>query len=209
VNRTRREFLYSTAAAIAGLSSASLLAQAANAAGNPIKVEVDLESHGSQVPENFIGLSYESAQLADSSFFSAKNTGLIEQFRALGPRGVLRFGGCLAEFTNWWEPALTPQKPAMTAEMAAGQLRFEWIMVTPSVAKEKYAVLTPESLRELRGFLDATGWTAIYGLNLGCGTPEQAAREGACAVQMLGDRLAAFQVGNEPDYFNRWKRPAS
>lgn len=194
---------------MAGLSSAKLLARTPDAAASPIQAEIDLKSHGAQAPEDFIGLSYESAQLADPSFFSAKNTGLVKQFRALGPRGVLRFGGCLAEFTNWWEPALTPQKPAMTPEMAAGQSRFEWIMVTPSVSKEKYAVLTPESLRELRSFLDATGWTAIYGLNLGCGAPERAAREGACAAQMLGDRLTALQVGNEVDYFNRWKRPPS
>jgi hypothetical protein len=56
---------------------------------------------------------------------------------------------------------------------------------------------------------DETGWTAIYGLNLGCCSPERAAREAACAVQMLGGKLDAFQIGNEVDYFNRWKRPPS
>jgi hypothetical protein len=209
VKLSRREFLYSSAAAAAGLSSRKLLAQVTDAANHLIEARIDPASRGAQVPDNFIGLSYESAQLADPSFFSRKNTALVNQFRALGPRGVLRFGGSLAEFTNWWEPAVTPQKPAMTPEMAVGQSRFEWIMVTPSVAKDKYAVLTPASLKELSGFLDETGWTAIYGLNLGCGTPERAAREAACAVQMLGRRLDAFQIGNEVDYFNRWKRPPS
>ncbi len=174
---------------------------------NRVEIAANAKKRGATLPLDFIGLSWESAQLADPTFFSASNKRLVEQFRALGPRGNLRFGGCLAEFTNWWDPAVTPNKPAMTPEMAAGQSRFEWIMVTPSVSKNKYAVITPESLKQLRGFLDATGWTTLYGLNLGCGGAERASREAACAVRELGPRLLGFQVGNEADHFMDWKRP--
>jgi hypothetical protein len=207
---SRRRFLHTAAASAAlGLSKNRLRAQVVPSAEADVHVEIDLQKRGFTIPADYTGLSYEAAQLADPTFFSAKNRGLVEEFRALGPRGILRFGGCLAEFTNWWDPSVTPQRPAMTPQMAAGQSRFEWIMVTPSVSKDKYAVLTPESHRQLRGFLDATGWTALYGLNLGCGTPERASLEAASAVHHLGDRLTAFQVGNEADHFNAWKRPPS
>ncbi len=207
---TRRQFLRTTSAAAAlGLSQNAFSSQILSAPGSAVEITIDPQKTGFTVPDNYTGLSYEAAQLADPTFFSASNKGLVKQFRALGPRGILRFGGCLAEFTNWWDPHVTPQRPAMTPEMAAGQSRFEWIMVTPSVARDKYAVLTPESHKQLRGFLDATGWTTLYGLNLGCGTPERASLEAASVARHLGDRLTAFQVGNEADYFNIWKRPKS
>jgi len=207
---SRRQFLHTTAAAAAlSLSRKRLRAQSSSPTGAAVEVKIDSRKPGCTIPANSMGLSYEAAQLADPTFFSASNKGLIEQVRALGPRGILRFGGCLAEFTNWWDPSVTPQRPAMTPEMAAGQSRFEWIMVTPSVSRDKYAVLTPESHRQLRGFLDATGWTCLYGLNLGCGTPGRASLEAASAVRHLGDRLTAFQIGNEVDHFNSWKRPRS
>jgi len=41
------------------------------------------------MPRGFLGLSYESAQLADPAFFSASNTTLVRALRDLSPRGVL------------------------------------------------------------------------------------------------------------------------
>lgn len=178
--------------------------------GVEVPVETKLEigtATGTKVPQDFLGLSYESAQLADPSFFSAKNTGLVQQFRNLSTCGSLRFGGSLSNFTMWWDPATQPKKPVMPPAVAEGQNRFEWILTTPSVSKEKDAVITPQSIEELRGFLDATGWSVIYGLNLGTGTAERAGSEGSCAVRVLGKRLAALQVGNEDDYFMHWMRP--
>lgn len=65
-----------------------------------------------------------------------------------------------------------------------------------------YAV-TPEAVRNLRGFLDATGWTCLYGINLGTNTPERAAEEAAFVAKALGPKLEYFQLGNEPDGFPR------
>jgi hypothetical protein len=70
-------------------------------------------------------------------------------------------------------------------------------------------VTTALALRNLRGFLDATGWSCLYGLNLGQGTKENAATEAAAAYRILGSRLVAFQIGNEPDSFRNRYRPAS
>jgi hypothetical protein len=203
---SRRDFVVMAATAAAGLA----LPAAAQQAGSDA-VEIPLtaypEKPGSTMPENFTGLSYEGAQLADPTFFSASNTGLVGEIRKLGPKGQLRFGGCLSDFTAWWDPAVTPSKPEITPAIAAGQKRFEWIMTTPSVSRAKYAVITPESIRQLRTFCDATGWSVVYGLNLGLGSPERAGAEGGWAIRELGHRLDAFQVGNEADYFMHWKRP--
>lgn len=201
---SRRSFSKLAAASAAGCAF-PLVAQMVSPV--EITLEIGPESKGPVMPPHFTGLSYEGAQLADPTFFSAKNTGLIKEFRKLGTNGQLRLGGCLSDFTAWWDPAVTPTRPAMTPAIAAGQKRFEWIMTTPSVSRDKYAVITPESISELRGFCDATGWTVAYGLNLGLGTPERAGAEGACVVRELGPKLEAFQVGNEADYFMHWKRP--
>ncbi|MEO6966054.1 MAG: glycosyl hydrolase family protein, partial [Acidobacteriaceae bacterium] len=59
----------------------------------------------------------------------------------------------------------------------------------------------PQSIRNLRGFLDMVNWRAIYGLNLGKGTITQAADEAAFVAKTLGDRLICFQIGNEADLY--------
>lgn len=202
----RRRFLGIAAASIACGMENCISAQGVTEDVVETRLELGAPA-GATMPLDFIGLSYESAQLADPTFFSARNTGLVEQFRSLSTSGSLRLGGCLSDFTNWWDPATQPQKPAMTPALAAGQKRFEWIMTTPSVSKDKYAVITPECIEQLRGFLDATGWNVIYGLNLGAGTAQRAGVEGSCAAHVLGKKLAALQVGNEADYFMHWKRP--
>ena len=66
---------------------------------------------------------------------------------------------------------------------------------------------TALALRNLRGFLDATGWSCLYGLNLGQGTRENAAAEAAAVYRILGPRLLALQIGNEPDSFRKRYRP--
>ncbi len=70
-------------------------------------------------------------------------------------------------------------------------------------------VTTALALRNLRVFLDATGWSCLYGLNLGQGTKENAAVEAAAVFRVLGPRLVAFQIGNEPDSFRNRYRPAT
>ena len=61
--------------------------------------------------------------------------------------------------------------------------------------------ITPESIDQLAGFLEATGWSLIYGLNLGTGAPQRAAEEAAWVAKKIGPRLQYFQIGNEPEYY--------
>jgi hypothetical protein len=56
-------------------------------------------------------------------------------------------------------------------------------------------------IEHLAGFLSATGWQLIYGLDLGSGDAKQAAAEAEMVAQVVGSKLLAFQFGNEPDRF--------
>ena len=149
---------------------------------------------GPAIPPNFIGVSYETQQLSEPAFFSPANTGLIAQFRALAPHGVLRIGGNTSD-VSWWKPTPASTMPPLPANV---------VLQIPAGEKSPedlaYAV-TPESVRNLRAFLDATGWTCLYGINLGTNTPALAADQAVFAAKTLGPKLEYFQIGNEPDLF--------
>lgn len=198
---TRRDFLGNTAAALTltTLGLPSLLAQdlALNQAQDTPKATLKLGpgTTGPLVPQDFLGLSYEVMQLEDPTFFSPKNIGLVRQFRALAPRGVLRLGGNTSEF-SWWKAT-----PTDTAPIRIGNVNDPGEPPPTTL----YAV-TPEAIRELKGFLDATNWTCIYGLNLGYGTAATGVAEATVVYNTLGKRLQYFQVGNEVDLFGRHLR---
>jgi hypothetical protein len=145
---------------------------------------------GPVVPHNFVGLSYETQQLSDLNFFSPANKGLVTQLRALAPSGVLRLGGNTSDY-GFWKPtpdAVPPPRPKRPFKVG-------------DPPPDLIYNVTPEAVRNLRGFLDATGWTCLYGINFGTSTPEIAADEAAFAATTLGPRLEYFQVGNEADRF--------
>jgi hypothetical protein len=142
------------------------------------------------VPTDYTGFSYETVQLADPSFFAADNHALIALFRLLSPRGVLRIGGNSSEFC-WWQTKPDQQPPPDPS--SAGH--------TDNWMPHNLTAIQPVAVDKLAGFLDATGWKAIYGLNLGTGTPERAAEESAYVARILGSRLLYFQIGNEPEFY--------
>jgi hypothetical protein len=53
----------------------------------------------------------------------------------------------------------------------------------------------------LAAFLQATDWSVLYGVNLAQSTPALAAAEAAYAQKSLGNSLAGFEIGNEPDLY--------
>jgi hypothetical protein len=192
----RREFLsIASAAAASCLASHLLHAQS----GTPISgtLTIDESATLAAIPPDFIGLSYESAQLANPAFFSAKNTALIALFRELSDWGVLRLGGGTSEFT------------AFTADETQAAAPFDAVGPDTSKNVKSDTIITRQSLRNLREFLDATGWRCLYGLNLGRGPVARAVQEASYAQSILGPRLIAFQLGNEPDAWRNRYRPAT
>jgi hypothetical protein len=181
----RRRFLLLTAATASSLRT---FAQAPSSPAATLTLHADRP--GPKVPENFIGLSYETQQLSDPAFFSPANKGLIEQLRALAPHGVLRLGGNTSDYGFWKPTSTSTMPPRKPREYKVGD-------PPPDMS---YAV-TPEAVHNLKAFLDATGWTCLYGINLGTNTPALAADEAAFVSKALGPKLEYFQVGNEADRF--------
>ncbi len=192
----RRDFFYGASATAAScLASHLLRAQS----GAPISGTfiIDDSSTLATIPEDFIGLSYESAQLANPDFFSAENTALIALFRELSESGVLRLGGGTSEFI------------AFTTEESPAAAPFDAVGPDTSKNVKSDTPITPKSLRNLRAFLDAANWRCLYGLNLGRGPITRAAEEASYVQNILGPRLIAFQLGNEPDAWRNRYRPAT
>jgi len=150
---------------------------------------------GTAMAADFTGLSFERAQLSNPSYFSARNTELVRLVRELSPSGNLRLGGSSGEHTAYIGEEDRPAPFAIFGPEHNKSIK-EGMFVSAA------------ALRELRGFLDATGWRCLYGLNLAHATPEQAAREAADAQRILGPRLSMIQIGNEPDAFRNRYRPA-
>ena len=158
------------------------------------------EAGGARIPENFLGLSYEAPQLYNDRFFAPRNHALIEAFHGIAPQGVLRFGGSLSAYSRWRRTGA--DFGSVKEETAIGEQRnWEWKLLDPPLAHPIVGAITPKTLHALRGFLDATGWRCIYGLNFGSGTIERAVDEADHVHRILGPRLLCFQLGNEADFW--------
>jgi hypothetical protein len=136
-------------------------------------------SAAGNIGAGFAGLSYEKSSMALPRF-APGNGALIAMFRQLGP-SVLRIGGNSVDTTQW-------------APSGAGQTSGE---------------VAPSDIDALAGFLQASGWQVLYGVNLATSTPAAAAAEVAYAAKSLGPSLYGIEIGNEPDlyggkYFSTW-----
>lgn len=185
---SRRHFLETSTLAAAAFALPSVLR--AQDAPVPVTLKIGAGT-GPKVPVDFIGLSYENMQLEDPTFFAPENIGLVQQFRNMSARGVLRLGGNTSEF-GWWQPTADTPAPK--------RVDSPWKATGEPTAATVFAI-TPKAIDNLDGFLKATGWTCIYGLNLGYGTPETDIAEAKYVFNKLGPRLQYFQVGNEVDLF--------
>jgi hypothetical protein len=122
-----------------------------------------------RVGPGFVGFSYEKDRVG-AGVFDPGNRALVSLFRLLGP-SVLRIGGNLVDMVNW----------------------------DPHGAGGSAHEVAPADVRRLAAFLRATGWTALYGINLKTNTAANAAAEARFVAGALGGSLLAFEIGNEPD----------
>jgi hypothetical protein len=167
-----------------------------------VRLKLDLHKPGNPIPADFTGLSYESAQLGDPDFFSPDNSELVGFVRRLGKSGVLRIGGNTSEWTYWTPEAANTEDTTTRHEDQATVLQQA---LGPDLGHgpAKPRKITPQAVRNLRGFIDATGWKLIYGLNMGTDSAANAAAQADYVLRTMGDKLIAFQLCNEPDLFYR------
>jgi hypothetical protein len=162
----------SVLAASAGLCLPPSLARAADA----VSIRIDRGARQPAVPADYMGLGYEISSVAVPGLLSAKNSAYVRLVRNLGPRGVIRVGGNTSDFSTY---------------DAKGEAK----------SLPKGTVVNDANFRELRTFLDATGWKLIWGLNLGGSDMDNAVAEARAIAATMGDRLLALEIGNEPDLF--------
>jgi hypothetical protein len=180
-----------------GLAAAASLpvmarAQRDSAVASPVRIIIPRETTGATVAPTLASLSYETDNLVDPNFFAATNTGLVAMFKKLNPQGVLRLGGNTSDLAR---PAgFTGKLPVLHP------LYREKHRVQP------YYDVTPQALTALAGFLDATGWKVIFGLNMRADSPELVATFAKMARDRLGSRILALQIGNEANnYFKTYE----
>lgn len=177
---SRRNFL-SHALAVAVLAwRGGVCGGVASAQGESqtVRITVDTRRSLGTIPADFMGLGYEISSVARPGLFSAKNRSYVQLVRTLGSAGVIRIGDNTSDYSLF------------EAEGA-------------SISAPKGTVVNRVNLKELRTFLDATGWKLIWSLNLGGGTEQQAVEEAQAVLAASQDKLLAFEIGNEPDLFGR------
>jgi hypothetical protein len=128
------------------------------------------------IPLDFMGLGYEISSVARLGLLSRANQQYVQLVRRLGAHGVIRVGGNTADYARYAPGGAVVSTPYGT-------------------------VVNDAVLKELGGFLEATGWKLIWGLNLGSGSVADAIAEAKTIQEIAGERLLAFEIGNEPDLF--------
>jgi len=172
----RRAFLSNsilTAGTLASLSAFEAPPQ--NDAEQTAHLTIRTDPFGRIVPD-FIGLGYEISSVARPGLMNSANRVYVQLLRTLSERGVVRVGGNTSDYAHY---------------SATG----------PAVSSPLATVVNDAVLGDLGGFLDATGWKLIWGLNLGTGTEADAIAEARAVLAAAGKRLLAFEIGNEPDLF--------
>lgn len=185
----RRSFIQGMAAMALPLASSAASA-AGTAAG--ARIAIPARATGNTVAQTIVGLSYETDNLRDPRFFAAANTGLVDAFRRLNPHGVLRLGGNTSDLA----------KPAGFD----GPLPVLHPLYRDRERVQPYYDVNPDAIDALAGFLDATGWKVVFGLNMRAGSVDLVERHARMVRSRLGPRLLALQVGNEANnYFKRYE----
>ncbi|MGC2636901.1 MAG: glycosyl hydrolase family 79 C-terminal domain-containing protein [Acidobacteriaceae bacterium] len=135
-----------------------------------------------EIPDEFIGLGYEMSSVATPALLSAANREYVALVKGLGAKGVLRVGGIVADYTRFDPQAAAQTDPHNT-------------------------VIDQASLRQFAGFLEATGWRALWSLNLAQGSLADAMTEAQAVDAALGAHLLAFELGNEVENYARGSHP--
>jgi Glycosyl hydrolase family 79 C-terminal beta domain len=176
----RRDLLAGSVFAAGALASRSGFGASDTNDGQVVGVVVRGDRPLHTISPDFMGLGYEIASVGRPGLMSRANGVYVQLVRTLGGRGVIRVGGNTADYASY----------APTA---------------PAVSSPYGTVVNDAVLKELGSFLEATGWKLIWALDLGRGSETDAIAEARAVRAIAGDRLLAFEIGNEPDLFSHEK----
>jgi len=124
------------------------------------------------VPDDFLGFSFEKQIMTDPTYFNASNTSFINMFKNLD-NGLIRIGGATVDMTFF------------SGNQHSGT-RLDTVF--------------SDDVDRYKAFVQTVGWKTIWGLNLGSGTPAEAATEASYVSKNMGNQIASFAIGNEPQY---------
>jgi len=149
-----------------------------------VSIRIDPAATLGTISPDFIGFGYEMSALAQPGYFSAKDTALVQLYRNLGAQGLVRIGGDISDHAEY------VSEGALTVGTDLTQ-----------------TVINHAAIADFAGFLKATGWQAMWGLNLGTGTQEKAVEEAVVVDNLLKESLQSFEIGNEVDLRHGYTRP--
>lgn len=129
------------------------------------------------IPADFLGLSYEKSAVTENHF-RPDNLVLVNLHKNLGS-GVLRFGGNKVELTQWSRDASKDKLP-----------------------KGSF-VATPTDMDKFYAFIKSINWKVIHAVNLSSNKPEIFSDEIGYATKIGGDTIIGFEIGNEPDHYDK------
>jgi hypothetical protein len=173
---TRRKFLGKTLQTSTTFAMAPALMGAVDAKPSFTLRLADAEPV--EIPANFIGLGYEMSSVATPGLLSIANDRYVELIKGLGPEGVLRVGGIVANYSRY---------------IPDGSVKNE----------RQDTVITRANLEQFAAFLEKIGWTSIWSVNFAQGTIDEAITEARAVYDVLGSRLLALEIGNEVDTYGR------
>lgn len=146
-----------------------------------VRIEIYQEKNLGDIMENYIGFGYETSAVAHEGLFSPENMHLVQLYKTLGGEGMIRIGGIIGDWTKYEPDGKPIGRP-----------------------KEKNTIINRVVLKDLGDFLRTTGWKAMWTLNLGTGSKEEAVEVALAIDELLGDRLHSFEIGNEVNLLKRF-----
>ena len=159
----------------------SLPAQSGEEVPRNVRIKIDLATRIATISEDFAGFGYETSAVAQPRFFARSNARMIQLYRNLSQHGLIRIGGNVSDHTFY---------------IANG--------VPAAKTDKEVSIINWANLADLGEFARATGWSVMWGLNLGTGTAAQAVEEAVAVDQALGANLHSFEVGNEVDLLPKY-----
>ena len=168
----RRYFLANTALA----AGATAFAVSARNDEQAFHVTVRTDQPLGGIAPDFMGLGYEISSVARPGLMDGANSVYVQLVHTLGARGVIRIGGNTSDYAHYTATA-------------------------PAVSSAYGTVVNDAVLRDLGGFLKATGWKLIWGLDLGRASEQENIAEAKAVLSVAGESLMAIEIGNEPDQF--------